>query len=183
MQPGKIIERATISGVEFTFRHPKKTDLNQLCDYINILSQERTFIRFQGEQVSLDQEQEYLNQLLRKVKQNEILSILAVHDGEIAGSTDIKMQEKTDRHIGLFGIVVKKQYRGQGLGTYLTDLAIKQAQKTLPGLEIVQLSVYANNERAIHLYEKFDFKQYGLLPDGIKLENGYQDRIFMYRRI
>lgn len=60
MQPGEIIQTNAIKDQEFVFRYPQPTDLEGLRDYINQLSAERTFIRFQGTQVSLEEEEKYL---------------------------------------------------------------------------------------------------------------------------
>ena len=86
MKPGKIIKRAVINDQEFVFRLPKKDDLEDLCRYINTLSQERTFIRFQGEEVTLEQEADYLDDLLEKIKKNRVLAVLVLNQGEIIGS-------------------------------------------------------------------------------------------------
>jgi ribosomal protein S18 acetylase RimI-like enzyme len=183
MKTGQIIQKASLNGWEMVFRFPKKSDVEGLRDFINELSKERTFLRFQGEQVSLEEEEQYLTDLLDKLKQNKAIIVLAIHEGKIVGSADIKLGQKTDRHVGMFGIALSKEYRDQGLGTYLMKLILEQAQTNMPELEIVKLGVQAPNKRAFHLYQKLGFKQYGLLPDGVKLEQGYRDRIFMYRRV
>jgi RimJ/RimL family protein N-acetyltransferase len=47
-------------------------------------------------------------------------------------------------------------------------------------LEILQLTVYASNERAFHVYKKCDFRQTGRLTKGIKFLDGtYTNGILM----
>ena len=44
----------------------------------------------------------------------------------------------------------------------------------------VKQSVFADNDRAIHLYEKYGFKKYGIQPNAFKLKDGtYRDEIIM----
>ncbi|MEA2056814.1 MAG: GNAT family N-acetyltransferase [Patescibacteria group bacterium] len=181
LKPGKIIAKNTINEREYTFRSPHEGDLTPLQSFINNLSQERTFLRFQGEQVTLEEEKQYLDDQLEKISKHRSLVILAVHQGQIVGSTDIKLGEKTERHIGLFGIAINKEHRNFGLGTFLIGLVLQEAKKELPGFEIIKLSVHASNQRALHLYQKMGFERYGYLAKGVKLEDGYRDAVLMQR--
>ena len=48
------------------------------------------------------------------------------------------------------------------------------------GLEQMELGVYADNERAIHLYQKYGFEQCGIWKNAFKLKDGtYRDEILM----
>ena len=65
MNPGQIIfERKISAGKYIVIRYPQEGDAQLICDYINTLSREQTFIRFQGEQISLADETKYLNDQL-----------------------------------------------------------------------------------------------------------------------
>lgn len=72
-------------------------------------------------------------------------------------------QIKPDRwegftHAGWLGMGILKEYRS---------------------LERVELSVFASNLTAIHLYEKFDFETEGLKKKARKLDGTYDDIIIM----
>ena len=87
---------------------------------------------------------------------------------------------KTDKHshIASYGIFIHKSYRNLGLGTALTKEFVEIAKKR--GLEILQLSVYSTNKRAINVYQKCGFKEAGRLKSGIKFPDGtYTDEIIM----
>ncbi len=62
-------------------------------------------------------------------------------------------------------------------------MVINEAETNLPDLEKMILDVFANNSLAKGMYEKFGVVEYGMLPNGIKLEKGYSDRVLMYRVI
>lgn len=165
------------------FRYPSKEDLKSLWEYINTLSQERTFIRYQGEKVSKDEEEKYLNLLLEKIARREAVQLLVICEGKIVGVSDVEMQDKTAKHLGIFGITIAKDFRGRGIGSKLMEMVIKEAETNLPDLEIIVLDVFANNSLARKMYKKFGFVEYGILPNGIKLEKGYLDRVLMYKVI
>lgn len=93
------------------------------------------------------------------------------------------MEEKIFSHVGVFGITVKKEFRGEGIGKLLMDLTIKEAQKTLKDLRIITLGVFSNNPLAKAIYEKFGFKEYGCLPEGVLHQGKYVDHLYMYKKI
>ena len=80
------------------------------------------------------------------------------------------------------GISIEQKYWGGGLGSYLMQLAIDQARAN--GFEQLELGVYSDNSRAIHLYEKFGFERYGIQPRAFKLKDGtYRDEIIMVKML
>ena len=59
-------------------------------------------------------------------------------------------------------------------------LALHQAKEN--GLEQMELGVYADNERAIHLYQKYGFEQCGIWKNAFKLKDGtYRDEILIVK--
>ena len=60
------------------------------------------------------------------------------------------------------GHLCPEEYWGCGLGSYLIQLAIDQTRSN--GFEQLELGVYSDNSRAIHLYEKVGFESYGIQP-------------------
>lgn len=86
------------------------------------------------------------------------------------------------RHRAYVGISIEQKYWGCGLGSYLMQLAIDQARAN--SFEQLELGVYSDNSRAIHLYEKFGFERYGIQPRAFKLKDGtYRDEIIMVKML
>ena len=86
------------------------------------------------------------------------------------------------RHRAVMGISVRKEYWGCGLGSYLMQLAIDQTRTN--GFEQLELGVYSDNTRAIHLYEKVGFVRCGIQPRAFKLKDGtYRDEIMMVKML
>ncbi len=85
------------------------------------------------------------------------------------------------RHRAMMGISVRKEYWGCGLGSFLMQVAVEWAAN---GFEQLELGVFEDNVRAIHLYEKFGFQKYGVNPRAFKLKDGtYRDEIIMVKML
>jgi len=81
-------------------------------------------------------------------------------------------------HVAEFGIFIRNNYRNLGLGTAIAKTFIEIAKKR--ELEVLQLSVYATNKRAFHVYKKCGYKECGKLTRDIQfLDGAYTDRILM----
>lgn len=98
----------------------------------------------------------------------------------LIGLTGFKrMERERDRHRGeVVQVYVDAAYRGQNVGGKLIRSVLERAF-TLEGVEQVQLSVIANNEKAIKLYEKIGFRTFGIQPHYFKMGDTYTDQCFM----
>ncbi|NLY90213.1 MAG: GNAT family N-acetyltransferase [Firmicutes bacterium] len=85
------------------------------------------------------------------------------------------------RHSAGLGIMVHKDYQNQGVGSELLKALLDLADNWLM-LVRVELTVFTDNERAIHLYEKFGFEK-----EGVKrlaaIRNGKYDDVLMMARL
>ncbi len=178
-----VFRGKTKKDKEILIRYPKTGDVKEMLRYINELSREKTFIRNQGEQETLKSETKYLNSRLEEIKNGKVVNLLAFCNGRLVGSSDIKMKDKTEKHIGIFGITVDKNFRGEGLGDLLMELILKEAKKKLFSIKIVTLEVYSTNNIARNLYKKFGFKEFGMLPKGVSRRGKFEDEFLMYKNI
>ena len=90
-----------------------------------------------------------------------------------------RMARERAMHRGeIVQVYVDPGYRGQNIGEKLLRQALAYAFQ-LEGVEQVQLSVIANNQRAIALYEKIGFKSFGIQPRYFKVGDSYLDQQFM----
>ena len=92
----------------------------------------------------------------------------------------ITLKDKSENHVGDFGITVARGFRNQGIGSLLLKCVLEEANKNLPGLKIITLRVFANNPVARKLYRKFGFKEFGLLPNGTRHREKFVDLVYMY---
>ena len=182
--PGQIIKTAvTKKGKTVTFAYPKWEDLDQMLEFINSVSKENTFIGFSGEIVTKPEESKYLASLFPLIEANNAVVVHAFIDGQLAGRCDVLRNlalKEREKHIGTLGLILHKDYRGEGLGEQLLKTTIEEAKSALSGLRIIELSVFGNNHVAQSLYKKVGFKEWGKLPGGLLYKGEYIDHVSMY---
>lgn len=178
-----VYQGKTKTGREILIRYPQKGDEFEMLKFINQISDERIFVRYQGEHETPGSEVRYLGSVLDAINNRKEVCLLVFSNNQLVASTDVHLLDKTEKHIGIFGIILNKDFRGEGLGQHLMELILKEAKKELKELKIVTLEVYEANIVAQNLYKKMDFVQYGLLPKGISRDGAFEDAILMYKNI
>lgn len=110
--------------------------------------------------------------------ENGVPQFVAVRGTEVVGWCDIvPMTREGFTHNGELGMGVRKDVRGQGIGSQLIARTLAAAKEL--GLERVELDVYASNQAAIHLYKKVGFAIEGTRKRARKLDGVYDDLIEM----
>lgn len=84
------------------------------------------------------------------------------------------------RHTGYIGIMVHKDYQNKGVGSALLETVLNMADEWLM-LVRVELGVFPDNERAIHLYKKYGFEEEGIKRKAIIRKGEYVDEMIMAR--
>ncbi|MCC6944264.1 MAG: GNAT family N-acetyltransferase [Thermomicrobiales bacterium] len=183
IEPGAIVEEKTIPQGVVVIRYPQEGDAPGLLEFINRLSEEQTFILFQGEQLTLEQEESWLSGRLNELATRSGITLCAMLGDLVVGTTAITRKGLAERHIGVLGISIRDGYRGAGLGGALFDAVVREAATHLDGLRIVELGVFGNNPVARRLYESRGFEVHGVLPGGVRHRGEYVDHILMHRMI
>lgn len=181
--PGTIVAWHETARGEVVFRYPLPTDAPAALEFINALSAERTFVLYQGEQLTLAQEQQWIGERIRLHTSGRAVSIFAMAGERCIGTSAIEMGSLGNDHIGYFAISLTPDWRDMGLGSRLMQAVIDEAERLLAGMRLIQLDVFASNERAIHLYRRMGFTEYGRLPLGARYRNEFVDLISMYRPV
>jgi len=179
----QILFNEKVNGLNVVVRYPNRGDAVSMLDYINTLSKEKTYITYQGEQLTLEEEKKYLKSQLEKIKSGRTVHLMLFVDGNEAGISSIDLGKGIKGHIGVFGISIAKKYRGMGLGKLLMKLVFEESVKKLKDLKIIVLEVFGPNEKAIEMYKKFGFVESGRLPGGILYKGEYVDDIQMYMKV
>ncbi len=183
MEAWKLVwEGHSKRGKNILIRLLHQHDAASLCRYMNALSRERTFIRFQGEQFTLEEEAAYITGQLQRMEQNQTIHLVALCEGTVVGVAEVSGKDLVEKHVGVLGISVAQPYRGEGIGALLLETVLKAAAQ-LPHLRLIVLEVFSDNTLAIDMYRKFGFVEYGRLPEGILHNQAYFDTVYMYRKV
>lgn len=120
------------------------------------------------------------NYLKETTESDREIELLAIVDGKVvgmAGFNAIGSKYKV-RHRAEFGITVSKNYWGQGIGKAIMNACIKCAREA--GYIQLELDVVADNTRAIELYKKLGFIEFGRNPKGFQSKySGFQELVYM----
>jgi ribosomal protein S18 acetylase RimI-like enzyme len=106
----------------------------------------------------------------------------AFRDAEVLGVAGFFVQHgPKHRHKGtLWGMYVRPQARGAGIGARLVEAVIEHARAHA---ELIQLTVISKNLGARRLYERFGFEEYGLEKRAAKYRGRYHDDVLMARML
>lgn len=106
--------------------------------------------------------------------------LVAVIDGKVIGALGLDRFENRRGHAAQFGIAVHDAYAGRGAGSALVAAMIELADNWLQ-IRRIELNVYADNTRAIALYERFGFEREGLYRAYAWRKGEYVDSLAMAR--
>jgi L-phenylalanine/L-methionine N-acetyltransferase len=107
--------------------------------------------------------------------------LVAEIDGRVVGNLGLHIQSTTRRRdVASFGMSVHDDFQGRGIGSALMQAMLELADNWL-GLRRIELEVYADNVRAIHLYEKFGFVVEGTGRQWARRNGELVDALYMAR--
>ena len=180
----KIVQQGTSKKEkEYLVRYAEAGDLEQAHAYINRLSKEQTYVRLQGEEITLEEEQKFLDKGLEGIANKKAVLLFLIYEDRIHGICAVHMQNKTESHIGMIGLSVDAALRGEGLGEVLLRTTMEEALRELPGLKLFCLNVKSPNQAARSLYKKVGFVEYGTLPGGTQHRGEFVDEVHMYKTV
>lgn len=110
----------------------------------------------------------------------DVHSFVAVLDGQIVGQAGLHVGRGKLRHTASLGMMVHDQFQGQGIGRKLLAALLDIADNYL-GLVRVELDVYADNARAIGLYERMGFVHEGRKAKAVWRHGEHGDVLMMAR--
>jgi ribosomal protein S18 acetylase RimI-like enzyme len=104
--------------------------------------------------------------------------LVVLSAGEVVGWCDILPKSRpVHAHVGVLGVALLPEFRGQGLGGRLMRQTLDAARTF--GLHRVELTVREDNRNAIELYRKIGFETEGLMHDAIKVNDACENVVLM----
>ncbi len=170
-------------GTRVTIRVTQPGDAEALHGHLLASAHEGEFV------VSFPDEVPPVDELARRIARHNAapndLNLLALSpDGAIVG--DLLAHGGARRRVAHnvhFGLGVAPGWRDRGLGRALIGVMLAWARSHL-SVRKVSLSVFANNPRAIHLYQTLGFREDGRRPGEIQTTPGvFVDDVQMHLRV
>lgn len=157
--------------------------IREFQKYINSLIEEGAMISL-NKKKSRKEEEKWLKEELKNIKNKKQVMFIAEDNNKIVGISGIKLRRERQNHVGEFGISIRKEYRGIGLGKKLMAKVLKFARKELkPNPKIIRLSVFSGNKIAQNLYKKFGFKKVAKIPKQLQYKGRLLDEIIMIKEL
>ncbi len=107
-------------------------------------------------------------------------AFVAVAGDRVIGAAGLHVARGKRRHSGEIGMMVHDAWQGRGVGSRLLAALLEVADGYL-GLTRVELTVMADNPRAIALYVRHGFAHEGRKRNAILRADGYVDLLVMAR--
>lgn len=167
------------SGVTMMLSEAKPEDAEELMRYIAQVGGEtdNLMVDENGLGYTLEQEQSFLRSCCER---GDTVMLTGRVDGKIMSTSQIgcTSSRARSRHVGVLSITIAKPYWGLGAGTAIMTALLHFARGI--DIEVVELDVRADNDRAIGLYKKMGFETTGTHRRAMKFADGsYQDTHLM----
>ena len=99
---------------------------------------------------------------------------------KVVGMLGLHLNDRRRIHVGSIGMFVHDDYQNQGIGSRLMEAMLDLADNWL-NLKRIELTVFTDNERAIHMYQKYSFVIEGTHKQYAMREGVYVDAHSMAR--
>ncbi|KUP08162.1 hypothetical protein Q73_07315 [Bacillus coahuilensis m2-6] len=133
--------------------------------------------------------EEYVNRKdrIQRVKNNlmkdSAFTVGAFQDDQLVGVATmvIHEQSKLKHKAEIYAVYVSPTQRGRSIGYHLLQKLMKVAKTK--NIEQLLLTVEANNQKAICLYQRAGFKQIGIEKNAMKINDIYYDEAYMQKML
>ncbi|MBP0725365.1 GNAT family N-acetyltransferase [Bacillus sp. RG28] len=172
------------NNVTYKIRTGTVEDAEAILDIENdVISEGEYFIAESDEleQTPIQKQRDWVQSNLENERET---LIVAEMNGVVVGWIVFRSNNKKRLlHTGSITMLIRKNYRGLGIGTMLLEALLGWAEEN-PYIEKVSLGVFSTNHRAISLYKKMGFLEEGRKINEFKFnDNEYMDDILMYKLV
>ena len=167
------------NGTQCCLRSGTEADAQAVIDNFNLTHGETDYLLSYPDENSFNVEQEG-KFLKEKAESKNEVEILAVVNRTVVGTAGVDAvgTKFKLRHRAEFGVSVAEEYWGLGIGGALLDACVECARAA--GFAQLELDVVADNARAISMYRKAGFVEFGRNPRGFYSRTaGFQELVHM----
>lgn len=152
-------------------------DVPRLAEYAAELFSEGLPGIFARPAPTLEEEEVFVRSRLEP--DNAVL-LVAEEGGSIVGLLDfVGGRLAEDRHAGVFGVSVRRGWRGRGVGTAL--IRALEAWAREHGVSRLEARAWASNPRAIALYERLGYEREGVCRAAVVRDKEQIDVVILAR--
>jgi RimJ/RimL family protein N-acetyltransferase len=189
LKTGRAFRKFTLGdGRRVVLREADSRDLDKLLAFINRLVNEKRrdensqlFTGFES-RLTKRQEAEWLDDLVRRVRKGDTISVLAEVEDEVIGNGEIaRGSYRETKHHGHLALTIRGAYRGLGIGREMVKALLTEARRR--GLRTVHVEFLSTNKAAAHVYERAGFKKVGNIPGKVHRNGKFLDSLIMARRL
>lgn len=160
-------------------RNGTEADAQAVLDVFKLTHEQTDLLLSYPDEITftVEMEAEFLK---GKADSEREIEIIADVDGKIAGTAGFGPVGGCYkvRHRAEFGISVDKEYWGLGIGKALMEACIECARAA--DFKQLELNVLAENERALSMYRRAGFTEFGRDPKGFNSRtSGYKEIVYM----
>ena len=142
--------------MDIDYRIIREDDATALIEFMTVVGGDTDNLSFSASDFSsVDPEDE--KYVIREMRKGRNIFAVAVTDGKIIGSCDIKVQGDGARirHRAYMAIAVRKDFWGRSISQHLLEFAIAEAKDR--GIAKIGVLVRSDNETARSFYERNGF--------------------------
>ena len=143
------------SGKTIEIWEPSLERMKSFLSFVNRLVEEDTFLTLSGRKRTYEEEETWLKNVIASIKLNLTYYVWAVSDDKIIGNCDIKRGDTRKLHVGTIGLMVDRDFRREGIGSFLFNFILEKGKKM--GFKIATLTVFSDNIPGFNLYKKCGF--------------------------
>ena len=163
----------------FTIREARPEDASAIIAHVKAVADEP----HNGIAISSAAEFRYTEaeevEIIQKIAElDNALMLVAEAEGHIIGLANCRGGDRGYRHTLSLGITVNRDWRDQGVGTALLEAMIAWCRHNTV-VHRLELWVFPDNPRALHVYEKLGFQHEGNRRQSFLKEGQYRDQLLM----
>lgn len=160
-------------------RETVEDDAAELCEILPKMHAESSWLNYKPGEFDKTVEQE--KHFIREHTKPSAMMLVALVEGKIVATGGVGSPEQIRlSHHAELGLAVRKGFWNVGIGRKMMELLIQWGRDR--NLRKLYLRVYDGNERAIRLYDAFEFQREARLRDDFQRDDGtYADTIIMSR--
>lgn len=166
-----------LQEIDTIIRQAEPNDARALIGLTKHVGKETNYLTFGPEGIDLTVAQEMDLIQTFAVSEKNLMLVVEVDDQIIGMGNLATFGSQKQAHVAEIGLSLIQEYWGYGIGKLLMEDLLDFAREV--DLKVITLEVVKDNQRAVKLYERFDFEIVGTLKQRLKHNCTYYDSYIM----